>query len=487
MKKMRLPIRSKTIILIIAFALALNCVAAVLFWRVISNSDDRRYKQQAEELAATVAAVVDAEMFERVRDKVLAIYDASPEKVLSDEWGSDAWNDYMRPFVPVERSGDFMLLRNDLRKIQDVNDVDCVYLVTVDSVREYAIYVVDAAYEDVCPPGCIDAFFDYNRPVIENPERGFPAYISNTEEYGWLVTAGKPIHAKDGSVLGYAAVDISMSAVKHAQWISVLKLFGYLAASMVILCLIGIAVVTRILVRPIRTLTDAVTEYANGEPNAKRTVFANVKLNTRDELEDLAESMKRMESEINDNIAELLAVNKKLTISRNVADRMTELANKDALTGVRNKNAYDNKAERMENALRTDPDTKFGIAMVDLNNLKEINDDYGHESGDAAIIKLCDIVCAVFAHSQVFRVGGDEFVVVLQKSDYEDAQYLIDEFNRKMDDLAADDDLLPQEKASAALGYAAYDPAVDSSVADVLKRADRAMYERKREMKVGRS
>ena len=151
------------------------------------------------------------------------------------------------------------------------------------------------------------------------------------------------------------------------------------------------------------------------------------------------------------------------------------------------KNAYDNKAERMENALRTDPDTKFGIAMVDLNNLKEINDDYGHESGDAAIIKLCDIVCAVFAHSQVFRVGGDEFVVILQKSDYEDAQYLIDEFNRKMDDLAADDDLLPQEKASAALGYAAYDPAVDSSVADVLKRADRAMYERKREMKVGRS
>ena len=95
--------------------------------------------------------------------------------------------------------------------------------------------------------------------------------------------------------------------------------------------------------------------------------------------------------------------------------------------------------------------------MVDLNFLKRINDTYGHEQGNIAIKKLCYIVCHVFEHSPVFRIGGDEFVIILENDDYKNIESLIKEFN---------------DNAS-----------IDSSAANVFKRADKAMYNRKREMK----
>ena len=50
------------------------------------------------------------------------------------------------------------------------------------------MYLVDAATEDPCPTGCIDPLYDINRGVLTNPEIGFPAYITDTPEYGWLVS-----------------------------------------------------------------------------------------------------------------------------------------------------------------------------------------------------------------------------------------------------------------------------------------------------------
>ena len=125
--------------------------------------------------------------------------------------------------------------------------------------------------------------------------------------------------------------------------------------------------------------------------------------------------------------------------------------------------------------------------MVDLNFLKRINDTYGHEQGNIAIKKLCHLVCAIFEHSPVFRIGGDEFAVVLEHNDYAKVSDLVDTFNAKLDEMAADTKLEPWERISAAIGVARYDPVTDSSVANVFKRADKAMYLRKKEMKAVRT
>ena len=124
--------------------------------------------------------------------------------------------------------------------------------------------------------------------------------------------------------------------------------------------------------------------------------------------------------------------------------------------------------------------------MVDLNFLKKINDNYGHEQGDAAIKKLCHIICHTFKHSPVFRIGGDEFAIVLEKEDFENIENLVQKFNAQLDLLSKDENLQYWEYVSAALGYALFRPN-DTCVADVFRRADQNMYERKKQMKAERA
>ena len=129
---------------------------------------------------------------------------------------------------------------------------------------------------------------------------------------------------------------------------------------------------------------------------------------------------------------------------------------------------------------------EFGLAMVDLNFLKKTNDTYGHEKGNISIRRLCMLVCEIFEHSPVFRIGGDEFIIVLKNHDYRGVDNLIKAFNSRLKQYQDDETLKPWEQISAAIGYAKFDKKTDKTVEDVFKRADKAMYERKVEMKAVR-
>ena len=133
----------------------------------------------------------------------------------------------------------------------------------------------------------------------------------------------------------------------------------------------------------------------------------------------------------------------------------------------------------------TEPETaEFALVMVDMNGLKGINDTYGHDHGDLYIVGTCHMACEVFKHSPVYRVGGDEFVIVLKGSDFHDREALAEELRNRFKALEGDTSCKPWERYSAAVGVAVYDPQVDTSVDDVLHRADGAMYEDKRVCKL---
>ncbi len=171
--------------------------------------------------------------------------------------------------------------------------------------------------------------------------------------------------------------------------------------------------------------------------------------------------------------------------SQKKALEMSELAIKDTLTGIRNKTGYDKEVQKikweMAGGLK-----KIGVAMIDLNFLKKINDTFGHEKGNIAIISLCKIVCHIFEHSPVFRIGGDEFVVILKGQDLEHIDELIAEFYAQIARIQSDSTLEYWEKTSAAIGYSLYDPEKDSSYENIFKRADAEMYKAKKEMKAMR-
>ncbi|MBB5226072.1 diguanylate cyclase domain-containing protein [Treponema ruminis] len=99
--------------------------------------------------------------------------------------------------------------------------------------------------------------------------------------------------------------------------------------------------------------------------------------------------------------------------------------------------------------------------------------------------KLCRIVCLIFAHSPVFRIGGDEFVVILENSDFDNADSLLTSFKSALyESQKAENEW---ERVSAAAGIATYDPAIDTGVESVFKRADMTMYENKKHMKAVRT
>ena len=129
----------------------------------------------------------------------------------------------------------------------------------------------------------------------------------------------------------------------------------------------------------------------------------------------------------------------------------------------------------------------FCIVMVDVNFLKRVNDTYGHERGNEYLINACRLVCSVFGAEHVYRIGGDEFVVIVEGDRVSLCRYFVKQFKAEMDRKNANALLEPWEKVSAAVGVAFYDKAVDKTADEVFKRADKEMYANKLAMKAQRT
>ncbi|MBR3158857.1 MAG: EAL domain-containing protein [Atopobiaceae bacterium] len=158
-----------------------------------------------------------------------------------------------------------------------------------------------------------------------------------------------------------------------------------------------------------------------------------------------------------------------------------EMARRDELTHTKNKTAY----REMESALQKQIDegsASFGIVVCDTNDLKVINDTQGHKAGDEYIKASCMLICRVFAHSPVFRIGGDEFAVVLRGQDYANWKDLVSRLRKQVEE-----NVRIGEGPVIASGIAEYQPAMDQSVEDVFNRADTRMYEEKSRLKEEKS
>ncbi len=151
---------------------------------------------------------------------------------------------------------------------------------------------------------------------------------------------------------------------------------------------------------------------------------------------------------------------------------------RDPLTGIRNIEAYAEEVKKLNSELGTGI-PELGIALVDLDGLRKINETCGHDKGDEAIKSLCFIVCHVFEHSPVFRINGDQFVVILKNIDLQNIDFLLEAFDERLERLKRDDSLNPWEKISAAIGVAFYDPEEDKTVENTLKRAEKVMFANK--------
>jgi diguanylate cyclase (GGDEF)-like protein len=483
----RVSLKVKAILMITFCVLFIGVVAAWIWWRGSTRMVQEQYIQRAEALAKSVEVIIDPEDVRVVRDATLQIYHASSFYVSNDNWETPEFEEYVSQFSSVEELPEFIRLQEKLREVDEANGVDCICIFHADLDRICQVYLVDSAIGDEnCPPGTYDMLYEDDMVVIDDPEGGFPPMITNTEEYGWLLTRCMPIHDSAGKILAYAEVDLSMDEIMQERNSYLFRGLIVLLILELFVCVIAVILLERFVAGPIRTLSDAARSYSSSEITGNSVIFSEIRarFHAKDEIEVLAESMTRMEGEINRYVAHLIETTNELSTAREHEEELDRIANIDALTRVRNKRAYDQETKRIDEDIKNG-DAAFGIAMVDLNNLKKLNDSFGHEKGDLAIQNLCAIICRIFQHSPVFRVGGDEFAIIVENTDHENVQELIEMFKAEIKDLSESSDLTAWERVSAAIGYTEFEKEQDQSVEDVFSRADTLMYENKRIMKSG--
>lgn len=212
-------------------------------------------------------------------------------------------------------------------------------------------------------------------------------------------------------------------------------------------------VIAKTIVLPLKKLDVAAREIAKGN------LDASLDCKSKDEVGSLSKSLKEMVSQL------------KLRIQY-----MNELAYFDTLTNVKNNTAYLQEVTFLKKEMDTGA-VDFTLFVVDVNGLKEINDHYGHDYGNKLIISAANAMIQIFGYENVFRIGGDEFAVIMKDISSTKGSELQQKFIKLVQNAEG------EIKLSAAIGGAAFHPTVDSDYEGVFKRADANMYEMKERMK----
>ena len=166
--------------------------------------------------------------------------------------------------------------------------------------------------------------------------------------------------------------------------------------------------------------------------------------------------------------------------SYEIQKKLEELSYLDGLTGLLNERSYIETIEKLDKMIDAGEDVPFAVVLMDVNNLKATNDQYGHRFGCSLVVRSGQTLPHIFPTSKVFHVGGDEFIAIVQNEDYRDFEKTMQRFDEAM--LYS---LVTYEGVelifSVARGYHVREKG--EHFKDALQIADKAMYENKKMLK----
>ena len=251
-------------------------------------------------------------------------------------------------------------------------------------------------------------------------------------------------------------VSASRSEIFVRQSSLVLTTFFIIAVT---ICLTAIAATlfTRRLTRPITALNAAAREMLEG--NLDTEIVAT----TADEIGELTRILNRARERLKFQISDLY-----------------NEAHHDGLTGIPNKTAFRDIEQKIDRQIAYGT-ASFVVAVLDVNRLKVTNDFFGHAAGDELLRSVGNHLKATFDPQSVFRIGGDEFALLLQGKNTEENRAIIERCVSKIPDIRLPH--FPEVQVSCAIGIATYEKERDTRLNDTLLRADRLMYHDKGESK----
>ena len=211
--------------------------------------------------------------------------------------------------------------------------------------------------------------------------------------------------------------------------------------------------------RPLRELILAAEKFDNGDFNY------SLKYDKNDELGKLTKTFINLSSHMKENI-----------------NRLNKQAFVDSMTQVKNKAAFSDYSAKLQARVDNGNCIRYAVGIFDCNDLKKINDEYGHDKGDIYLKTASRTIKIVFQNHQVYRIGGDEFAIILENEDCDNIDSLVKMFENFVIRIN-DEALNVWEKVNIAYGITEYDPENDRDIDEVIRRADKYMYDDKRKRK----
>ena len=320
---------------------------------------------------------------------------------------------------------------DDLTSFQ--NNIDIEYIYAVRKIDDnHFIFTVDPDPEDPAEFGeevlVTEALISAGNGV---------AMVDNSpaqDEWGNFYSSYSPVFDSKGNIAGIVGIDFNsdwydLQIREHTISIAILTAASIAVGGLIIF----------ILISNIRRRFDFISNELSVLSNDVDALTKEI-TSRNDYKESIENNTSDKEESIDEAGDEIELLGEKLHSMHNELDNylsfVREKANTDALTLVGNTTSYTERLKGIEEKI-TDKSADFSITIFDINDLKGINDYYGHQYGDLIIKAAADSLSSVFGIEDVYRIGGDEFIVIKEDIDLKQMKEKVKEVNSKYVIIAA--------------------------------------------------
>lgn len=170
-----------------------------------------------------------------------------------------------------------------------------------------------------------------------------------------------------------------------------------------------------------------------------------------------------------------------LFVQRQNEQELTQLAYIDKLTGLQNYSSYKKTVIQIEKQELSTTELSYAVGVIDINNLKMVNDKFGHYAGDKLISGVAKVIANVFGFVNSYRTGGDEFVIILQNHFFNNLENMKNDFNKEISQTIIEINENVNIPVSVAIGFC--DNKLLRNFTEIFNQADKLMYENKQKLK----
>ena len=349
---------------------------------------------------------------------------------------------------------EYTSVQKKLKQYQENNSLDIRRISLVNFNSTSASYIYDTGGESL---GAKLEYNDYTSSVKAELINGRSS-MEHTEKD--VMSCFRPLRTVDDNLCGYIIVELNEPY--EYRFIPVgIGLFVAMLIACAVFVFILISAVNRRMLRPIRQITNSAV-YLAGDDNAAEGKDASVFFATdrSDEIGQLSRALQKILFEINTN-------------NENLSKALYD-ANHDGMTHMLNKRCYHSMEEMFRSC------SNICLIYFDVNNLKLINDTLGHESGDYVITSAADYIRTILDEGDhCFRMGGDEFLVVITECSFRSISALVEKLDRESPIILSK----PEDSVKCALSYGYAYSKGDRPYDELLAEAEENMYEKKNALK----